>query len=841
MTASSAFSSLQSDLFSFHFRHRQLFLLVSACLAGHVSATWDWFSFSLWWMGGVVVFVGYLWLRYGYETALLTLCILSVFAVAHKTLSDTLHPQFPAHHLRQLSLPQQVTIEGWLFREPEQFSHRGRLYLETQHLWKDRERFPATGKILLTVRALSHVWQYGDVIRVTCTLRTPRNFATPGSFDYEGYLARHHLYLTAFLWDDQSIERIGNEGHPVQRRIEQLRRDIGEFFSAHLEPPVAAILRALIIGDEGLIDKKMRLEFARAGVTHVLSISGLHIALVAVTAYSGWWWLLGRSCTLLLMFSMPKIASILTLFPIFFYALLAGGNVATWRSVIMVGVYLVARVCDRQSDLYRSLAFAALVISYIWPGAVFDISFQLSFISVFSIVLGMEQVAARWNKWKSHPFFAVSEIRFRIFRWGLMYILVSAFALIGTAPLTAFHFNQISLAALVANLFVVPLLGSAAVILGLLTVIGFTFDTHLAMIFLWLAGFVVQVGNGVISWFAALPYASIAVVTPSVLELVLIYAVLLLICCRSLWSAQVYRLIMSFFLCGFLIDGAYWVSHRYYHHTLRLSFLDVGQGDAAVVELPDGQVMVVDGGGFASESFDTGEAILARFLRSQKIGHVDILVMSHPQLDHYGGLLYLVEHFSPRELWFNGEYGRGKQFVNFMKKVSRNGILLRPLCRDSLPPSSPLVSLQILHPPCTNNSLDTNNASLVLRFSYGTTSVLFTGDIEAEGESVLLSAEKILPSEILKVPHHGSRTSSSSEFIAAVAPTVAIASLGANNRFHFPADEVVQRYQRHGSRWLRTDQAGTVTVISDGRRYSLFTMATDSLSSIGSHHQFRFP
>jgi len=728
-----------------------------------------------------------------------------------------------------------VTIEGWLFREPEQFPRRGRLYVEAQNLWKDGICSPATGKILLTVRSLTNAWQYGDVIRVTFMLRTPHNFHTPGSFDYAGYLARHDLYLTAFLWDDRGIERIGSWGNPLQHRIEQLRRDLGAFFSAHLEAPVATVLRALILGDEGLIDQEIRQAFAYAGVTHVLSISGLHIALVAATAYGGWWWILARSRALLLKFTMPKVASMLALPPVFFYAVLAGGNVATWRSVIMVCVYLFARVCDRQGDLYRSLALAALIISCVWPGAVFDISFQLSFISVLSIVLGTELLTAQWDKWKTHPFFAVSEMRFRLFCWGVTYGAVSVFALIGTAPLTAFHFNQISFAGLIANLFVIPLLGSAAVILGLLTVVGFLFDTRIATLFLWLAGLVVRTGNSIVAWFATLPYASVDVVTPSVLELLLVYAVLLCLCCRSRWSPQAYRFILSLSLLGLLVDGTLWSLHRYLHHTLRTSFLDIGQGDAAVVELPDGQVMVIDGGGFASEDFDTGEAILAPFLRSQKIGRVDILVMSHPQLDHYGGLLYLAEHFSPRELWFNGEQSQGARFVKLMEVASRKGIILRTLCRESLPLLQARVSFQILHPPCTNNGLDTNNASLVLRLSYGATSLLFTGDIEAEGESVLLSSGKTLPSEILKVPHHGSRTSSSLEFIEAIAPTVAIASLGTNNRFHFPAEEIVQRYQRHGSHWLRTDQAGTVTVISDGQSYSLSTVLSGFLTRKNNH------
>ena len=202
--------------------------------------------------------------------------------------------------------------------------------------------------------------------------------------------------------------------------------------------------------------------------------------------------------------------------------------------------------------------------------------------------------------------------------------------------------------------------------------------------------------------------------------------------------------------------------------------------------------------------------------------------MSHPQLDHYGGLLYIAEHFSPRELWFNGEQAQGERFTKLMEVIRQQSIQLRPLCRETAPPFLPRVSIQILHPPCHNSRLDTNNASLVLRLSYGTTDIVFTGDIEEEGETVLLSTAKTLPSEILKVPHHGSRTSSSRAFVSAIAPGVAIASLGADNRFHFPAEEVVRRYHNQGSQLLRTDQAGTVTVISDGQGYRLVTVLATS-------------
>ena len=158
-----------------------------------------------------------------------------------------------------------------------------------------------------------------------------------------------------------------------------------------------------------------------------------------------------------------------------------------------------------------------------------------------------------------------------------------------------------------------------------------------------------------------------------------------------------------------------------------------------------------------------------------------------------------------------------------MAALPRAGGTARVLCRETPEMQLAQVRVQALHPPCQHVGLDPNNASLVLRLSYGTLDLLFTGDIEAEGEHALLSAPGTLASEILKVPHHGSRTSSTEEFVKTVAPQVAIASLGYHNRFAFPASEVVQRYAEQGTRFLRTDQAGAVTVVSDGQSYRVKT------------------
>jgi len=810
-------------LSSFHYSYLLIFTITY--LLGQMCAARGWFCSSPFWLCGFGLLTSFVGLLGGRRAVIVTIYVLAMFVLANLSLQRTLYPHFPPHHLRQLFLPQQVIVEGVLFREPEHFLHRGRLYLETLRIWQDGEERPATGKVLLTVRSLVDRWHYGDILRIPLALREPRNFHNPSSFDYEGYLARQEIYLSAFLWDDTVIEHVGFTGNYVRRQLEQFRRTVGAFFDAHLDDQTAAVLRALIIGDEGLIRKDLREAFSRAGVAHILSISGLHISLVAAAAYSFWWWLLSRSRLLLLALPMPKLASFLALPLVLFYAGLAGGSIATWRSVIMVFAYLFASLIDRQGEIYRSLAFAALLISFLWPGAVLDISFQLSFLSVFSIFLGTEIFFPWWKKFSECHSLHLFPKRERIFRWGATYVVVSVCALLGTAPLTAVHFNQVALAGVLANFLIVPLLGSAAVILGLLAV-GFIFlNSTLATVLLFCADIVTQVGIWLVEWFASLPYVTLHSVTPTLLELSLLYGFLFSLVVHSIFSKQSSLVrFLPYVLLGLLLaDCTFWIWSRCFHQDLRVTFLDVGQGDAAVVELPGSQVMVIDGGGFASEDFDTGEAIIAPFLWSRKISQVDILVMSHPQLDHYGGLVYLAEHFFPRELWSNGEQAQSGRFSHFKTVLTKRGVTFRTLCRETSELQLSSIHVQVLHPPCQRTELDTNNASLVLRLTHGRIDFLFTGDIEATGENLLLATGSPLSSKILKVPHHGSRTSSTVAFVNAVDPQVAIASLGYRNRFHFPAREVILRYKKQGSSLFRTDQVGAVTVISNGDKYKTYS------------------
>ena len=821
-------------------------------LLGQAGVAWGWQVADLLWLSGLLTLSGAGWIIGGFRLAVLVSLLSGAFLIGNFTLQRVYAPDFPAHHLRQLALPQKVVLEGWLFREPERGPARGRLYLEAQRVWQDGQPRPATGKVLVTVRHLQGPWQYGDVLRLPLKLRIPRNFQTPGSFDYAGYLARRDIYLTAFVWDDTKIEieKIDRRGTGLRYWIEDTRRTVGIFFDEHLPDRSSAILRALIIGDKSRLDPELRDSFTRVGVAHVLAISGLQIGLVAMLAYWAWRWLLARSQYLLLMWSVPKLAALLTLPVVLLYAGLAGGSVSTVRAVIMVAVFLIARLLDREEAVFRSLALAALIVSLVWPGAVLDISFQLSFVAVLAIFLGLYRFRIWGDNRDKGREGDPSQWRQQFLRRTGLYGLVTLSATVGTLPLVATHFHIVSLLGLLANLLAVHLLVSVPVVLGLTSAAltrllvnpRFPFRAAFilglasaALVFLypraavWLvsgAGAAVSLGVWMVEAIAALPFAAVHSVTFTLFEIILFYT----LCVSVLFYSDIHpppRLRRVLFACLFglvLCDGLYWVSQRYFQTDLRVSFLDVGQGDAAVVEFPGSHVMVIDAGGFLSQTFDSGRAIVAPFLWQRKIGHVDTLVLSHPNLDHYGGLEFLAEHFGVTSFWFNGEdRSDSRRFKRLMAVVQEHDIQTHTLCRDTPDQEIGGVRIQILHPPCGQTGLDTNDASLVLRLSHGEVDFLFSGDVERAGERALLARPARLESEILKVPHHGSRSSSTRPFLQAVSPQVAIASLGHNNRFRFPAPEVVERYERQGVELLRTDQVGTVTVRSDGKSYRVET------------------
>ena len=375
-----------------------------------------------------------------------------------------LHPRFPPtdiHHSTQPGQP--LLIEGRLYREPELRGSRTRWYLAAERVWGEDGPRKATGKVLVTVRNAYRHWRYGDVIRVPLRPRPPRNRGS--RFDYRGFLARRAIHQVAYLENDWEVVRVRRTGG-FRAWIEGARRRVGRFVDRRFEPDGGGLIKALLLGDRGGLTPEMRARFAAVGMSHVLSISGLHVGMLSYAVFVFLRMLASRSTRLLLSLPLHKLAALGSLLRVFLYAAMAGARIPTVRAAVMIGLYHLAVLSGRQAGVFRVLALAALITALCWPGAVVEVSFQLSFLAVLAIV-----GALRWTRRMRFPPPPDSrEPRWPQRFWPavLVSILVTFFAAVGTGPVVAHHFGYVSLAGFVANPLLVPLVGFVLVPVGLL-------------------------------------------------------------------------------------------------------------------------------------------------------------------------------------------------------------------------------------------------------------------------------------------------------------------------------------------------------------------------------------
>jgi competence protein ComEC len=557
--------------------------------------------------------------------------------------------------------------------------------------------------------------------------------------------------------------------------------------------------------------------------------------------------------------------------------MIAGFTPSTQRAVIMVSVFLLTFLFEKEQDPLNTLSLAALVILIADPPSLFSISFQLSFTAVFAIIYGFSRVQQWVEATKSQK---KERWRFGFVNRLVSFFLVSLFAVCGSLPLVAVYFNQVSLVGLAANFVVVPLVGFFTIPLGLMALFVLPLSTTVAVWCIQAGSGVLTVAWAVVQFFAELPFAAVKTFTPSLLEIgcyyVLCWALLNLhhpARLAALWSRcnqrpasssvtrdmktslpggdsglgkfqniiqrfQFKRILPSdpaiaalvlvlFTLAG---DTCYWLYQRFGHTDLRVTIIDVGHGSASLLELPGGYTMLIDGGGFADNTaFDVGAAIVAPLLWRKKIRTVDTLILSHPNSDHLNGLIYIARHFHVKNVWTNSETRDTLGYQTFLDVIANRKIVW-PSFTD-MPRSLWIngVKLEFLYPPQgylkrreKEAWRNTNNNSLVVKVSMGSRSFLFPGDIMAAAEEELVGmAGSKLDSTVLIAPHHGSRSSSSTSFLGEVNPEVIVISCGRRSRFKLPHPTILKKYQHNGYAIFRTDLNGAVSLSTDGQQLEI--------------------
>lgn len=762
--------------------------------------------------------------------------VLFVF-LGYLSIQPWLYEKVYASHISYYADGVPLNISGQVIESPEIKNNRLSFVLLAQQVEDEGKFISVSGKISVKVLKSIPDISAGDNVWFKSGIRSLRNFNNPGGFDFKRYMSFKGISGTAYVAGDEI--RIEKKGNNIKGKwlIEYARKKFSILIDESVPAGEAGVMKALIVGDRNSISRQIRDDFNRTGTSHVLSISGLHVGIVAAVSFLFFKTILSY-CNLFLWNAWTKKgAAILSLFPVIIYGLLAGMSPSTQRAVVMVSVFLISFFVEKDQDAINTLAVAALLILAVHPPSLFMISFQLSFLSVFFIILGMNYTIYRKNKKSEED----RKWLHRLQRKIGAFFLVSFFATIGTLPVVMYYFNQISFVGLAANCIAVPLIGSVVVSVGLLAFFIYPLSSVLSVWLIKAASVILGISLEFIKYFANMSFSAVKTITPSVFEIVWYYLFLFIVfkilqkigskkeTKKSSSVFELIRLRAPFIALIFLIIAGYadvwhWLDKRFLHKDLRVAVIDVGQGTSSLLELPGGYNVLVDGGGFSDNFvFDVGQNIIAPFLWGKKINTVDALVLTHTHSDHLNGLLYIAENFNVKEIWSNGEAGDSLGYKNFFEIIKKKNIKMQNFEDIKRGRTINGVMFKILYPEAgfmekKEKWRKGDNSSLVLKTVFGTKSFLFTGDIKARGEAELTrAAGGLLKSTVLIVPHHGSKTSSSEELIDEVDPKIAIISVGWKNRYKFPSPIVLDRYKKRMCDIYRTDENGAVVMSTDGK------------------------
>ncbi len=744
-----------------------------------------------------------------------------------------LRPHFPPNHILHYAGKGGLHVEGLLYRRPIQSPRGTKLYLKVENIYLPDALIKARGKVLISVKEYGGDLRYGDRIRFIAKLYHPRNFNNPGGFNYRRFLACKGIWVTGYVKEHGGIATIARgKGNPFLQLIEAWRERIRILLEKSAPREVRGIMKALILGEREEIPKEVKEEFIVAGVAHIIAISGLHMGIIALVIFSLAKWCLRWSETVALTLNIQKISALATIPPLVLYTFIAGARISTVRAAIMIIIYMISILLDRQRNLFNTLAVAALVILLVSPTSLYDVSFQLSFCAVLAILYLVPRFSELLPK--PHPLLLKKPSPSQALLSHLkIFIFVSLTAMIGTWPLVAFYFNRVSFVGLLSNLIIVPLAGFV-VILGLITSLAVLIWLPVSSLLVTLTSAFSSLILSMVGLFASIPHASHYVVTPTPFEIGLFYLLILYLANIN----RIKRLLpVSIFLFVIIAgDVSYWYVQTHLTRGLRITFIDVGQGDSILIEFPKGKRMLIDGGGFYDDSFDVGRNVVAPVLWRKKITTLHYLVLTHPHPDHLNGLKFIARSFNVDEFWENVVGYSSTPYLDLMNIVARRQIH-RMTVHDSSPPRWINGVEVVVFNPSQKGMVgekdplsQSNNRSIVLKITYKNHRFLLTGDIEAEAEGQLVQSGKDLRSDVLKAPHHGSQTSSTRRFLEAVKPSYALFPVGFRNIFNLPNPKVLNRYESFGCRISRTDRDGSVTFETDGKNLRVTTFLNQPLA-----------
>jgi competence protein ComEC len=652
---------------------------------------------------------------------------------------------------------------------------------------------------LISVAGKAAEFNYGDIVQIRSKIEELESLSNPGILSYGDYLRNQGINCR--IWSGLSPPKVisGGGGNFLKRFSIALKNRLIIIPQKTLPEPYSTLLTSIVFGTRASrTPEELKDKYKRVGVAHLLVASGMHLGI-----------LIGVCLFLVKLARMPLWAGVLmTSIVNFLYALMTGFGPSILRAAIMAEIMLVGLLFEREKEIYTSLALAAFIILLFNPKHLFEVGFQLSFAATWSLVY----VAPVIN----------DKLKQYIPRFASVTVSAAIAPVIASVPITLFHFSQASMIGVVTNVLLLPWVGFIVVLGFVSTVLGSIFlplaelVNGANLILLWLANFIV-------TSLALLPFAEVYLPAPKFPLIIFYYA-------SVIGSIELLRqgrrprinkfgltVIGLAVICVFLWQAAFSQAGV----GLKVTVLDVGQGDSILIEPASGKKILIDGG-----ERKMGERVVVPFLRRKGINKLDMVVLTHPHEDHVGGLPAVLRKIKVDSVLDPGYPYKSQSYKRFLGLIKRNKIKYHLARAGQSIDFGQATVARILNPslPFLEN---VNNASIVMQLRYKNFSLLLCGDNEKEGEERLLEqTASSLQSAIIKIGHHGSRTATSDQFLAAVNPKIALISCGKHNKFKHPHKSTLDKLRDEGIKIYRTDRDGAIIVKSDGTSFNVKTAET---------------
>lgn len=604
-----------------------------------------------------------------------------------------------------------------------------------------------------------------------------------------------------------------------------------------------ALLKGILLGEKKEITEEQEEAFRVSSLSHILAVSGMHIV-----------YIIAGVVFILRIFGIakPKI-HIITVLVIIFFMFLTEFTPSVVRASIMSILVLLAFLLKRKSDVWINISISSLIILISNPYILLSLGYQLSYLATIGIILGMKIVGA----YKEKKNYIENEIETKlekkrvqknikgnvknllidrlkvIKRFFIDTVIVCLSAQLFVFPIILLNFNTLSIYFLLSNLIVAP-------IMGLITILGFIviFISYVFYPVAFYLNFIeilsLKFINIMTNFITNLPNSNIYLKTPYVISIIIYFAIILIFVGVYLSKERVVKRkikkysehlikILKIFLVVYLIIILVIDSNVFNKNNIKIYFVDVGQGDCTLIITEKNKKILIDGGGSSNENYDVGKNTTLPYLLDRRISKLDYVIISHFDADHVQGLFAVLDNIKVKNVIISKQKENNDNYEKFLRIVKEKNIKITVVKAGDKIILDKVTCMNILWPTKDLEVLDNplNNNSIVAKLVYREFSMLFTGDIEEKAENAILKQYSAnlstLQATILKVAHHGSKTSSSEQFLEAVKPKIAIIGVGKNNTFGHPADIVLERFNIRGIKICRTDEEGEIVINSNGK------------------------